>query len=142
MQTYDPIDGIRIWAGMAWCDASLSSTERSALEQLITSSQVLDAAQRSIALDLLKPPVNGSISTRQSLDAAERLANVDPMLREELCHAALLLALLDGRLSAAEKAFLQRLRVTLRLPEEPPDVNAASQSASRSASSSIGQDAT
>lgn len=123
MQTYDPVDGIRIWAGMAWCDASLSSAERNALEQLIRSSQTLDAAQRSIAFDLLKPPANGGISNEQSLDAAARLANVNPLLREDLYHAAFLLAQLDGRLSAAEKTFLQRLRVTLRLPEDPPDLN-------------------
>ena len=85
--------------------------------------QAVEAAQRSIALDLLKPPASGGISDGQSLDAAARLANVSPLLRADLYHAAFLLAQLDGRLSATEKTFLQRLLVTLRLPEAPPDLD-------------------
>lgn len=131
MKKHDPLDALRVWAGLAWCDASLSSLERSALEQLINKSLLLGAAQRSVALELLKTPAGGGISTEQALEAAGRLATLEAPLKEELYHATSLLAQIDGRLSAAEKVFLQRLRGELRLTEEAPDLGSSAPPVSR-----------
>jgi tellurite resistance protein len=131
MARLDPVDAIRIWAGVAWSDASLSSSERSSLEQLIRTSRVLDEEQRSLAAELLRPPASGGITTAQAMSAAGRLALAEQPLREEICRAALLLAQADGRLSSSEKTFLQRLRTELGLPQDLASTEGSGPVASR-----------
>ncbi len=117
MESSPPLDAVRIWTGLAWCDASLSFVEETALQKLITSSGGLTSAQREEALGFLRLPGQGGVTGEQAMQAAKRLCTLPRELREEIHQVAGLLAQLDGtRLSNSEKLFLQQLRTAIGLP--------------------------
>lgn len=116
MAQTDPLDVLRIWAGVAWCDSSLSSAERGGLTQLISSSSLFTPQQMALAAELLRPPSEGGVSQTLALEAASRLAQTDANTRRQILRASLLLVKLDGRSSAAERAFLKQLFEELDAP--------------------------
>jgi len=105
----DSLHILRLWAAAAWADGKLHANEAAALGRFIDASADLDADQRREASQLLV--------TRPDVDVAAEVARLDASARQGVYRAVLGIVRLDGEVSDAERAFLNRLRTMLQLDE-------------------------
>lgn len=102
------MDVIRIWAGVAWADGVIAEAERTAIERLIKTAKLSDD-ERATALGWLEAPVSFENEHLTGLSHESRLG---------VYRAAARLAAVDQDVAAAEKVFLDRLRVSLGVTED------------------------
>lgn len=110
------VSAIRIWAGLAWCDVSMSVEEELALRRLIDNSTALTDEEKQAAHELVQPVKEGDGDSAQALKVAERFVACGLPVRRGIYQAAMFLATADeSRQSGREQRYLAGLRDALRL---------------------------
>lgn len=99
---------IRVWAAMAWADGVLAPAEADGLRRLINET-AMTTPERVAAFRLLDAPVRL---------ASLELDGLTPEARRGVYRAACRMALVDRDVAPGERAFLERLRGPLGIPDD------------------------